>query len=90
MDTTHGHVVCDEVALAEEVVMLDYWATTEIHFHDGQDLPPAFCPRPGRSGMVDHLSGHEFVDRTVVTVGQATKQLLDYRLGVTRFHRHSA
>jgi hypothetical protein len=68
MDPTHGHVVGDEVALAEEVVMLDYRASTEIHFDNGEDLLPAFRPLAGRSGMVDHVGGHEFVDCTVVAV----------------------
>jgi hypothetical protein len=88
MDAANRHVVGDEVALAKKVVMLDHGAATEIHFDDGQDLPPPFCPRPARRGMINHVCGHKVVDGTVVTLRQATEQLLNQSLGVTHLRGH--
>ena len=76
MLAVHRHVVSDDVAVTDEVVVLD-GRFAEIPTNDLEDLLPPFAPlRAG--GMVDHVFRYELIDNVSVACRSAAKELFDY------------
>jgi hypothetical protein len=69
----HSHVVRDELALGDEVVVLDF-AVPEVMADVVEDLPQSIATlRP--SGVVHHVLRHEVVEDMVVPGELSSKEL---------------
>src|SRR5213592_1484190 len=85
MDARHCHVMRDEVALPDQVAMLDGNAFAKVGLDRCEDLLPAVPPlRSG--GMVNHVLSDEFVDDIFVALRSTTEQLLHHCLRFTSDH----
>jgi hypothetical protein len=65
VDPVQGEVLRDEVAFAEEMVLLDSDGP-EVNVDGSQDLPQAIAAL-GTGGVVHHVRGDEIIQRAVVT-----------------------
>lgn len=80
MRSMQSHVVGDELALGDEVVVLDGEVFAEVVFDDPDDLlPPLATLAGGTGGIVDHVLGEKLVDGRPVP---STEQLFDDALGI--------
>jgi hypothetical protein len=71
---SQSHVVRYELALGDEVVVLDF-AVAKVMADGVEDLPQSFSTlRP--SGVVDHVLGHELVEDMVVSGELSSEELL--------------
>jgi hypothetical protein len=67
MMTADSHVVSNEIAVSEEMVMLDQCVTTEVGPDSRRDLLPTLCALTGGTGcMVHHVFGYQLIDGGVV------------------------
>jgi hypothetical protein len=82
MMPVHRHVVRDEVALGNEMVMLNESVPTEVVCDYRNDLLPTLSTL-WTGGVVDHVFCDQLVDRGLVTCRQTTKKLPNHilRLG---------
>jgi len=88
MVAANGHVVGDEIAFGDEVVMLNGEVATEVGPDVLDDLLPPFSALARRTGsMVDHVLGDELIDRRIVAFRPATKQLFNHVLRLGRHRR---
>src|SRR6516225_11330469 len=89
MVAANGHVVGDEIAFGDEVVMLNGEVATEVGPDVLDDLLPPFSALARRTGsMVDHVLGDELIDRRIVAFRPATKQLFNHVLRLGRHRRN--
>src|SRR4051794_6301888 len=85
MSPMHRHVVGNEIALADEVVVVVGRGIAEIGTQDVEDqLPTVASLRTCR--VVHHVLGYELVDRSHVAALDATHQFLHDLLRRTRGH----
>jgi hypothetical protein len=79
-----GEVLRDEVALTDEMVLLD-GDRPEVVVDDSQDaLQPLAALRAG--GVVHHVGSHEVIEHRAVTGLLSPEQLLDDILGAALAH----
>jgi hypothetical protein len=76
MDSVHRHVVGDEVAVFDQVVVVDVRCRPEIVGDGCEDQLPTFTTLRA-CGVVDHVWRDEFVDDGVVTRAPSSKELFD-------------
>ena len=82
------HVLDDEVALADEVVLLEA-GRPEVDLDGAQDRPQPLAAL-GAGGVVDHVGGHEVVQDRVVARPLPPEQLLDHVPGAARVGTRSS
>jgi hypothetical protein len=75
MVATHGHVMSDQIAITNEVMVFDP-GVAEIASYGLEDLLPSATPLRA-SGVVDHVLGDKLVDDRLVTGLTSSKQFLD-------------
>src|SRR5579864_2005338 len=76
-----GHMVRDEVAIGNQVVMLNGSVPTKVGSYDLVDLLPTLATlRTG--GVVHHVFCDQLVDSRSVACRQTTKQLLNHILRI--------
>ena len=78
VDAPHSHMVRYELALGDEVVVLDI-AVAKVMADDVEDLPQSISTLR-RSGVVDHVLGHEVVEDMVVPGELSSEELFYHRL----------
>jgi hypothetical protein len=85
MMTAECHVVGDELALSNEVVILDGEVTAKVG-PDGRDdlLPTLSTLASGPGGMVQHVFSDQLVDHRLVTCRPTPKQLFNHRFRLVR------
>jgi hypothetical protein len=90
--TSHRHVVNDELAFGDEMVVIDSDLFTEVVLDHREDVFPTLAALRTSQiiittcGMVDQVFGNQFVDDTVVTGQPPTKQLFDDILRCAAVH----